>query len=383
MTSQERIHEIILRVYDAAADESLWPDTLQSIASEVDALGCIFFEWEHSALGRSLKAPLASSYYDHDAIRTYVKYNFEAEAQDQDIFEARSLAQDRIDLIEDDVLAPSQEALKKRPNVQTLLKVGILHRAACLLNKDNTAVSRFSIQLARDRGRLLTDQRVFMGAILPHVAKAMELGRPAKQLSAQYSSLLAAMDRLSIGICLVDAMGRVVQTNEEFERQRDIYREYSVSKTGELKLYPAANQKRFAALLDHAFNHGQFGARPRKEAIATDGNGHLCIEVTPLTRSEEMGSQVFGGYILYSTDTARPFSCNTRPLQTAYELTDTEALLAGLLGEGLTNALIADRRGRSVATVNAQVKSILAKTGCTTRTQLVRLMMTFGTDYIA
>jgi DNA-binding NarL/FixJ family response regulator len=54
-----------------------------------------------------------------------------------------------------------------------------------------------------------------------------------------------------------------------------------------------------------------------------------------------------------------------------------------MVAEGLTNAQIAERRNRSIATINTQVKSILSKTQCLTRTQFVRLMMSFSTDFVA
>ncbi len=380
---QSNVHATVLGIYDAVADSSLWPDVLQGFAEQIDAVGCIVFEWDFDSLERKLTAPIASSYYDTDVLETYVEKCAADEAKSQDIFEAHSLAQDEIDLIEDDVLAPSIEELRQMPNVQVLQKFGILHRAAGLLNKDNTAVSRFSVQLADTRGRLTGDERVHMAAILPHIAKALALGRPATQLASLHHSMLAAMDRLTIGVCILDAKGRVVMKNNEFSRQQDAHRVFFESANGILQMSKPDDQKRFAALKEHALNHGQYGARPRKEAISTADDSFLCIEVSPLNKSHEIGSKVFGGFILYSTDTNLPFSCTTRPIQQAYGLTEAELALVDMISTGLTNAQIAERRDRSVATINAQVKSILTKANCSTRTQFVRLMMSFGTDYVA
>ena len=56
-----------------------------------------------------------------------------------------------------------------------LRKMGILHRAAGLLNKDNTSSSRFSVQFAEERGRMTPDERHYMSSVLPHVAIALPL----------------------------------------------------------------------------------------------------------------------------------------------------------------------------------------------------------------
>ena len=78
-----------------------------------------------------------------------------------------------------------------------------------------------------------------------------------------------------------------------------------------------------------------------------------------------------------------PFRCNTDPIQSAFGLTKTELSIVEAIFDGLSNPEIAERRGRSVETVNTQVKSVLSKSNCNTRTQLVRMMMRFGTDFLA
>ncbi len=373
------IQEIILPIYDAAADSRLWPDVLQSLADRINAVGCIVFERSTGPEKRSLVATLASSYYDPAAIQTYVDRCFEWEARDQDIFEAHSLRADGIDLIQDDVIEPDIEALKARPNVATLQKLGILHRAAGLLNKDNTLISRFSVQLSTDRGRLTGDEHMQLAQVLPHVAKALDLGRIIRQTAQEYRGLLASMDTLGIGVCILDAAGRIVVENREFDRQLQDHGAFAPDPRGVLKFWAPDNQRRFERLKSHVLNHGRFGARPRKEAISADSDSILCIEMVPLERSDEIGSSRFGGFVLYSTDTNLPLVCNIPAMTQAYGLTEAEAGLVEAISEGMTNSQIADSRERSVNTINTHVKSILSKTNCATRTQLVRLMMSFGT----
>ncbi|MEM8823065.1 MAG: helix-turn-helix transcriptional regulator [Pseudomonadota bacterium] len=379
---RDRIHDTILRVYDAAAADSLWPQVLQEIADGVDALGCIVFEWQEIAGDRNLGFSLASSYYDPAMIATYLLKCRQYEIEDQNVFESHSLVLDRIDLIEDDVIAANLTELQQRPNVLKLQKLGILHRAAGLLNKDNTAISRFSIQFGSDRGRMTTDERVFISTILPHVAKAFDLGRPVKQLAATRRGLIEAIDHLKVGVCVLDARGHVVIANNEFERQRDACRVFSISAEGRLRFSSSEDERRFQNLRAHALNHGHFGARPRKEAISTRDDAYLCIELIPLDKAEEIGSKPLEGFVMYSYDTSLPARCQTGPFSHAYELTDAESEIIDAIADGLTNAQIAERRERSTETVNSQVKMILSKTGCANRTQLVRLMMSFGGNFL-
>lgn len=372
----------ILGIYDAVGQPQAWPSVLDRIAEGIGAKGAIVFEWSALGPGRVLSATHFSNFFDETQLLTYIDKCQAFEAADQDIFEAHSLNSDGINLIDDGVLAPSVAALKARKNVQILEKFGILHRAAGLLNKDNPLQSRFSVQLGAERGPLTAENRAYLSSVLPHVAKALDLGRPAKQLALENQGLIASMDRLLIGICVLDGQGRMVTMNSEFRRQLERYRTFDLPPDGTLRLSRPGDQKRFEHLKSDCVHHGQFGARPRKEAVATDEEALLCIELVPCTYNAEIGSKMFGGYILNSVDTSLPIHCATPAIQQAYGLTDTELSLVDAIADGKTNAQIAAERDRALATVNTQVKSILGKTRCASRTQFVRLMMGFGGRYL-
>ena len=381
MPNQQR--DTVLSIYDTVADPSLWPTVLTRVADEINARGCVVFEWQNDEEARILTAPYYSTYYAKEVMDQYLIKCFESESADQDIFEAHSLQSDAIDLIDDSVLAPSLAELKTHKNVEILQKFGLLHRSAGLLSKDNRATSRFSVQFASDRGPMTPEEHAHLSELLPHIAKALDLGRPVQQLVQAHQNMLSAMDRLNIGMCILDRLGRVVHCNDEFHRQEQDYPVFQTKPDGKLHLLRQDDQRLFEALKEDALNHGKFGARPRKEAVHSDADQFLCLEVTPLRSSEALGSADLDGYVLYSTDTSRPVMGNPRPIRQAFGLTDAEYGLVEAIGQGLTNAQIAEQRDRSVATINAQVKSILSKTGCATRTQFVRLMMGFGVDFLA
>ncbi|MEM9221791.1 MAG: helix-turn-helix transcriptional regulator [Pseudomonadota bacterium] len=377
------LRDDVLRIYDAVGDPAHWPGVLDRLSHRLGAKGIIIFEQTGIDDRERLHAPLTSSGYHPVILERYLRRYFEIEAEDHAVFEAHSLSSDGIDLIDDTVLVDDPSELGSRPNVKRLRDFGIFHRAAGLLNKDNKAVARFSVQLGIERGPLSVVERESAALLLPHLAKAIDLGRANVQLAATNNAVLAAMDCLAVGVCLLDRLGRVVVQNREFSRQLAATNVFKIAPGGSLRFRRISDQARYEGLKEDALNHGRFGARPRKEAVAADDDGYLCIELVPLATSQEMGTAPFAGFMLYSTDTSRAFVCNTSPMRTVFNLTDTELEILDSIAEGLTNTEIAERRDRSVATINAQVKSILGKTECATRTQLVRLMMSFGVDFLA
>lgn len=376
--------DLVLDIYDTVVDQSRWPGVLDRIADTINARGCIVFELRGHGAEREIAAPLHSGIYSRRLLDHYITAYRLLELEDQDTFEAHSLATDGIDLISDAVLHCANGAAQ-RPHERLLKTYGIHHRAAGLLDKDNKYRARFSIQLGEEHGPMTAGDRHVLGQVLPHVAKAMDLGRPAARLAAEHRSLVAAMDHLRIGVCILDRECRVALANEEFQRQREAYGAFRTDSGGHLQLTDSANQRRFLSLFDDVLSHGAFGARPRKEAIvmAVQGNrGALCVEVAPLDTADDMSDANWGGAIVYSLDSSQPTETDTTVLQEVFGLTPTEAMLSSLVGEGLTNNQIADRRCRSVETVNAQIKSLLTKTQCANRTQLVRLLSGFSADYL-
>lgn len=378
----DHTHETILKIYDAAADDTLWPDVLQRIADGANAAGSVVLR--HSGFGSEMKifAPYVSDLVHKNVIDDYLVEFRDDEIRDQAKLVKHTSGADGVNLLEDDVLAPDLETLKRQPSVRRLQEGGLLHRAACLLNKDNTGAFRFAIQLAETRGRLTLEETAYLNTLLPHLAKAFDLGQPTHQAASSNLSLLGAIDHLNIGICVLDSAGRVVTKNAEFDRQLESHNVFLVATDGKFKFSSPTHQKHLSDMLVSTENHGRFGARPRKEAIPTPDDGHLCIEFVPLDRSAEMGTARFAGTILYSSDTSRPRHLQIEAVQHAYGLTATEADLIGAISDGFTNVQIAEQRERSVTTIASQVKSILAKTNCSTRTQLVRLMMSFGADFL-
>lgn len=374
--------ELILKIYDAVANPDGWQPALDQLVDMAGAHGSIVFEWADHNGEQTLTAPMHSGRYPRSMVEYYLSQFSHLEAQDQTIIRAHTQDHDGVELLDDTLLADTIEDLKQQAHVQLLSNFGIFHRAAGVMNKDNKWISLFSIQLSAARDRLTDDERQTLSRVLPHLAKALDLGIPTRQLQNRYKSVLAAMDHLTVGLCVLDKRGMVVARNQEFQRQQDAHRTFRISSDGRLLLTDSDGQKRLTDLMAHTENHGKFGARPRKESVLSDGDDVLCIEISPLHHADELGSVPLDGFIISSSDTSLPLTCNTARVQDAFGLTPAEAELIEPICQGRTNPEIADRRGRSVATINAQTKSILSKTNCANRTQLVRMMMRFGSSFL-
>jgi len=387
-----RLNELIVQIYDTTLHPGQWPEVLTRFADTIDARGAIVSEIEGIGDSRQIVTPYVCTRYDPAQIQKYLKSYIHYEFLDQERYEALSRARDGIDLIDQHTLAGNDlQAFLNRPNVKRMQANGIRQRAGGLLDKDNTHRSRFSIHFGDDSQGLTDEIRAMLQVLLPHIAKAIAIGRAMRQSREVNKMMLEAMERLHMGICILDRHGRVEVANNEFLRQVEAYRAYSIDGNRRLSFDDSINHKRLTDLMADVAKNGRHGARPRKEAVIIDGAeevagatdiGALCIEVAPIHRVEDFGTKAFDGAVIYSLDTTQPMPFDPAMMQDRFNLSRTETALLELLAKGMSNSEIADYRSRSVDTINVQVRTLLSKTGARNRTHLVRLMACFGTDYL-
>lgn len=374
-------NSIILDIYDTIIDQHRWSHTLDKIARAVGGRGCIVFELTEShSTTPALRASHFSAAYDPELISGYINGFSHPELAEQSAILNLLTREDEIEVFGEEHLPSAAGGAEQGANVQALAAFGIHHRAAAFLNKDNRTRDRFAIQFSRRHGPLAQTDRKILNEILPHVAKALELGRVFSKIQGSAGALADAINRLRIGICLIRANRQVVCENNEFRRQREEAGVFFQNRKGQLEMRDAASQNWFYNMTSEAHRHGQFGARPRKEALGglRSDSGKLAVEIAPLTSANAFGERQLDGYIVYSLDTARKLSLDLGLLSKVLTLTQSEADLVGFMAEGLTNREISQRRDRSIETVNSQVKSLLSKTDCANRTQLIRLASSIG-----
>ncbi|WP_282152723.1 helix-turn-helix domain-containing protein [Ruegeria atlantica] len=377
--------EILVDIYDLVVVPDAWPTILDRIAKSVNARGAIVFGIDEGDDGLPrLFAPYMSSNYDPDQVSTYLHKFQQFELEDQRIFARHSVMGDNVDIVGDDVLAKTKEILDARPNSRAMADFGIAHRAGALLSKDQPLRDRFSLQFSQKQGPLSPHQRRILRTILPHLAKACELARPVRQLDLKGALLAESLENMAIGICILRADGAVITQNQEFLRQIQQYHLFRINPRGRLE--PTRNEDRnwFQKLTSSVSEHGQFGARPRKEAMAaaSDDPPQLAVEVVPIKGKYAIGDSATEGFMVCSLDTALGLQMDSELIGKVLGLSVAEGSLIEMLADGLSNRQIAKKRDRSIETVNTQVKGLLAKTNCANRTQLIRRAANVGAHFV-
>ncbi len=388
MSQQVGYDELLPAIYDTAADPSLWPAVLSLIAEHVGARGALVFEVASENSGGFLKAPYFSDTYDPSLVKSYLREHNELEMADQAVFARHSKATDRIELIPDTVLAISEDELLTRANQKTMMEYGIRFRCGALLNKDQMFQDRFSLQFGEEAQDNLSERLDAASRILPHIAKALSIGRPLAAVRQRHNVIMGALDKLDVGVCILNADKTIMFRNAEFDRQSEETNIFRRDPQGKLDFRSDDDAHKAHELFTESSQHGRFGARPRKEAVTTRGDDlsdeefPLCIDIAPLKNSDELGELRLDGYLLLSTDTRRKYQLELPTLSALFNFTEAESGVLQLISEGLTNKQIAERRSRSMDTIGSQVKTILLKANCENRTQLIRMVTNISSGFL-
>lgn len=363
---------LIARIYDCAMQPDLWPETLQQLADQAGAHGAMIFDRDLNGTGETINLQLCSQVYDRETVLKYVDAFNAYEVEDQAQFARLSSLGDEVNLIRCDDLRANRAMLEARPNVQAMMGMGIHFRAGALLSKDTDAMDRFALQLRRKQGPIAEPARQWVEAMLPHVAKSMSIGRAFFRERNDKRVLMQIIEALPFGVGVVHRDGTILLSNTEFNRLAEAYR---LRRTlGQLNV--AGLPLALRSLLASTQAHGLRGARPRHEAVFVAGEGEglgLFLEVGPISQHCELdrfGPDVF---LISALDSNRTHRINTDVVQRFFPISASELAVLDLVVKGMTNAEIAEARGRSLETVNSQMKALIRKSGTRNRTELVRL----------
>jgi DNA-binding CsgD family transcriptional regulator len=228
-------------------------------------------------------------------------------------------------------------------------------------------------------GRPFTGQDLELGNVLaPHLQRAFEIHRRFGGMRNQRVALTEVLDRLPVGVVLVDTARRPVVVNRYAEQVAERRDGFLLEPTG-----PRASDPRESRTLrqhlTQAIALGASGVRGPSAVMSVSrpsGRRPYALIVAPLLApprgrtSQDAVASVFIG------DPEAGQITTTEFLQTLYALTQAEAELVALLARGRTLEEAAAQRGVTLNTARSQLKQVFAKTETNRQGQLMRLVLT-------
>jgi DNA-binding CsgD family transcriptional regulator len=200
---RELVH-LMEAIYDAVLDSARWADVLAKVADFVggqaggivlkDSAGALITTYCHFGIECRYSHLYAETYWELDPAGMLFAY---------DVEQVSSIAD----------LVPYEEFRKGRFYHEWMRPQGWADAAHAVLEKSATHCLYLCIIRSEASGVVDAEMRRRMGLVVPHVRRAVRIGRAIDLKQAEVTKFVDILDGLSVSILLIDAGGRVVHAN--------------------------------------------------------------------------------------------------------------------------------------------------------------------------
>lgn len=361
-------------IYETVADPTLWPRTVTRIADYVGSSGGVLAYHDlksHDAFFISARMPdeLADVYLRRHAHNPWCM--------------ALSRTSIGCSVFANDIVPP--EHIRRTAFHADFLAPQGIEEVVFLTHPmltRTTTTGGLAMSLSGGQSDHRGDVARRLQRLAPDFQRALSLSLEMGSFAAAPRSLEAVLDLLPHAAVLVDARGRIVQANRRGETLLARRDGLMLGSGGRLQAELICEQAGLVAALRAAIERETSGDGPRPSAVRiTRGSGRLAVVVlaTPLPQSRfpmwalvEEGARV----LVQIIDPDRSEGPRVTLLQAGFGLTEAEAQVATLAGEGRSAPEVAALLAVSPATVRTHLARCFDKTGLRSQVALARLIAT-------
>ena len=247
-----------------------------------------------------------------------------------------------------------------------------------IFNEPDRPISGISIW-RREGGRPFTSEDLALGnQLAPHLIRAFDIHRRFGEIRNERGALTEVIDRLPVGVVLIDALRRPVVVNRSAEQIAARCDGFTLGDAG-----PHATDARENRVLRQHLNQAiaigaSVGRGPSHVMSISRPSGWRAypVIIAPLLAPPTGRSGGDAVAAVFIDDPGASQITTVEFLRTLYALTHAEAEIVALLARGRTLEEAAVERGVTLNTVRSQLKRIFTKTDTHRQGQLMRLVLT-------
>src|SRR5262245_9781081 len=206
MSESVVVSALVGDIYDAALNPTLWPGALGNAARFIGGLGAGLYAKDASSKTGNI------FYHDGAIDPHYVALYFEKYVKLDPSTTGHFFAEVEKPVATEDLL-PYDEFLQTRFYKEWAKPQGLVDHLSTVLDKSATSVAMFGVFRHADQGLADEAMRRRMRLVVPHVRRAVLIGRVIELRTAEAASLADTLDGIAAGMIMVEASGRIVHAN--------------------------------------------------------------------------------------------------------------------------------------------------------------------------
>lgn len=378
-TRLEQFSRLIHEIYAASAEPSRWPATVGALAQSMDAIQAILFTPYVGPGGGGLMFPWQVEEKDLILYGTkYINHDVWAQAA-----QTKGFIRDGA-VAFDEELVPQEELLGSVYYREFLSTMGVGRICSGVVFEGAPGLPGTVLSVYRGPDHPFgAEERQMMSMLVPHLSRSLGLMHRLNHARFQIESLRGALNRLSVGVFLLNRAMAITFANSTGEEvlargdglKLDLQRRMTAAgfhRTDGLRLEDWLTT--LVGLPAHA--RGSFSDTfevARTDALATYSVQCCTLEPTdPLAIGEE------SSHIIFVTDPRRVELPEPELLQKYLGLSPAEARVTWALVQGGSYQDVATSMGVSEETIRTQVRATYAKTRTGDKASLTRLVLSLS-----
>lgn len=358
-------------IYDTTVDTERWGAALDEICATVGGSACALLVRSTSDLPYEVNA-LSRAYRDFIQTPEGLHYLGELrayEASDWEAFARQPVGHP----FPDAAVGITTECLNHRPDCVALERhLGVRRRLGVRLNDTPVWFDGLTMSFPAKRDDVPITSLI---PLVPHLARAVELGRTFSHLQERYKAVLTVLDRISAGLAIALSDGQIIVANAEAERLLSLRDGISLDRGKRLFAASESNtlliQEGIALAAQTARGEGD-RTETRLQLTRRDRNQPLLLDITPLRDSGRELDLFLQGALITLIDPDRPRQLEVVSFAELHGLTAAEQEVCKLLVIGHSVREIAEIRRTAQITAKNQITRILGKVGAGSRFDLIR-----------
>jgi DNA-binding CsgD family transcriptional regulator len=359
---------VIADIYDAAIEPALWRQTLASICTYVGGHSGVLF-W-HDAASQSAQA---LHLYNDDP--KYTQLYFEKYLPMNPVFPAATFMETGVVHSTTDFI--SQDELEQtRFYKEWIAPQGIADSLAVNLEKGITRSSLLNIRMDASLGFENDDSRSRMALLVPHLQRAVAIGRLFDQAATAQTALTETLDHVEAAVFLVGSDGMITFANDPAKKMLDdavLVRE----REGGLHAVATDADRALREIFTSAAK-GDTSVGVRGVAVPLTGSSGepWFAHVLPLTsgRRQQAGQANHAVAAVFIRQTAPNAPPPLESIAKQYTLLPSEVRVLAAVARIQGVKELAEFLGVSQATVKTHLHNLFRKTGTRRQSELVKLI---------
>ena len=376
MREAEQLSSLTGDIYDAALKPTLWIDVLAKCAQFVGGPAAMLVSRDTAHPTRSVAYYSGfDPHFKQLVLEKYVKMN--------PLLMGRAFAKIGEPVAITDIVR-NDELLQERAYREWARPQGLVDVLNAALDKSATSAAVLCVFRHERDGRVDDTMRRRMRLIIPHIRRAVLIGRVIRLQAAEAATFADTLDGISAGMFLVDARGRIIHANTSGHA---MLAERSLLHSAGGKL--AANDAGAEQALHEVFlAAGSGDAAVGTKGIAVplinrDGERYVA-HVLPLTSGarRRAGASYAAAAALFVHKAALEMPSPPEAIARTFKLTPSElrVLLAIVEVGGVPET--AEALGIGPGTVKTHLLRVFAKTGTSRQAELVKLVAGFSNPLV-